>query len=134
MTLTILFSLKSVESLENGLQTQSGVTPLFSMSTELQASSLSRHSVDARCKWVLTYKPIYLRPSLLNSMAVADLYSKILDAPGVQILSISCSFWEYLAKSYAPPRIGGPISGKSCMHPLYQQHGYPSQIKFIIEI
>ena len=37
--------------------------------------------------------------------AVADLHSKILDAPRVQILSISCSFWEILAKSYvgAPP-------------------------------
>ena len=40
--------------------------------------------------------------------AVADLHSKILDArppPGVPILSISCSFWEKLAKSYvgAPP-------------------------------
>ena len=39
---------------------------------------------------------------------VADLHSKILDARpplGVQILSISCSFWENLAKSYvgAPP-------------------------------
>ena len=32
-------------------------------------------------------------------------------APGVQILSISCSFWDYLAKSYvgAPPRrVGAP--------------------------
>ena len=53
------------------------------------------------------------------SLAVADLHSKILDArppPGVQILSISCSFWEILAKSYvgAPPRgVGAPSSGKS---------------------
>ena len=38
---------------------------------------------------------------------VADLHSKILDVRplGAQILSISCSFWEFLAKSYvgAPP-------------------------------
>ena len=38
---------------------------------------------------------------------MADLHSKILNAPprGVQILSISCSFWEILPKSYvgAPP-------------------------------
>ena len=34
MTLAILFSLKTMESLENGLQTQSGATPLFSMRTE----------------------------------------------------------------------------------------------------
>ena len=35
--------------------------------------------------------------------------------PGVQILSISCSFWENLAKSYvgAPWRVGAPSSGKS---------------------
>ena len=42
---------------------------------------------------------------------VVDLHSKILDAPpprGAQILSISCSFWEFLAKSYvgAPPPPG----------------------------
>ena len=39
--------------------------------------------------------------------AVADLHSKIFDAPlpGVQILSISCSFWEILAKSY----VGAPL-------------------------
>ena len=39
MTLAILFSLKTMESLENGLQTQSGAIPLFSMRTESQASS-----------------------------------------------------------------------------------------------
>ena len=39
MTLMIMFSLKTVELLENGLQTHSGVTLLFSMRTESQASS-----------------------------------------------------------------------------------------------
>ena len=39
MTLVILFSLKTMESLENGLQTHSGATPYFSMRTESQASS-----------------------------------------------------------------------------------------------
>ena len=55
MTLVILFSLKSVESLENRLQPHSGVTPFFSMRTESQASSLSCHSIDADawCKWAL---------------------------------------------------------------------------------
>ena len=35
--------------------------------------------------------------------------------PAVQILSISCSFWENLPKSYvgAPRRVGAPFSGKS---------------------
>ena len=36
MTPAILFSLKTMESLENGLKTQSGVTPLLSMRTEWQ--------------------------------------------------------------------------------------------------
>ena len=31
---------------------------------------------------------------------VAHLHSKILDVPGVPILSISCSFWENLFKSH----------------------------------
>ena len=39
---------------------------------------------------------------------MADLHSKILDArPQVQILLISCSFWENLAKSY----VGVPLEG-----------------------
>ena len=38
MTLAILFSLKTVESLGNGLQTHSGAIALISMRTELQAS------------------------------------------------------------------------------------------------
>ena len=55
MTLAILFSMKSVESLENRLQPHSGATPLFSIRTESQASSLSCRSVDADawCKQVL---------------------------------------------------------------------------------
>ena len=39
---------------------------------------------------------------------MAHLHSKILDAPpGAQILSISCSFWENLAKSC----VGAPLEG-----------------------
>ena len=33
--------------------------------------------------------------------AVADLHSKIMDVPRIQILSMSCSLWEISAKSYA---------------------------------
>ena len=47
MTLAILFSSKTVESLENGLQTHSGVIPLISKKTESQASSQCCRSVDA---------------------------------------------------------------------------------------
>ena len=46
MTVAILFSLKSVESLENRLQPHSGATALFSVRME-QASSQSCHSFDA---------------------------------------------------------------------------------------
>ena len=55
MTLEILFSLKTMESLKNGLQPQSEVTPLFSMRTALLVSSKSCCSVDADpwCKWAL---------------------------------------------------------------------------------
>ena len=47
MTLAILFSLKSMESLLNGVATYFQVTSLISMWTESQASSKSCHSVDA---------------------------------------------------------------------------------------
>ena len=57
MTLAILFSLKTVESLENGLQTHSGAIPLISIRTESQASSQSCRSVDADawCKRTLKH-------------------------------------------------------------------------------
>ena len=68
---------------------------------------------------------------------VADLHSKILDARpppgrGVQILSISCSFWENLAKSYvgappgelAPPPRGNPGSATDSLRGNQQRlHG-----------
>ena len=47
MMLAILSSLKTVESLENGLQTHSGAIPLISRRRESQASSQSCRSVDA---------------------------------------------------------------------------------------
>ena len=51
-------------------------------------------------------------------------------APPVQILSISCSFWENLAKSYAgaphPWRVGARTSGKSSgADPGFDQEGAP---------
>ena len=52
--LVILFSLKTMESLENGFQPHSGVTPLFSI--QLPASLRSYRSIDANtwCKRALT--------------------------------------------------------------------------------
>ena len=52
------------------------------------------------------------------NLAVAGLGEGARDAPpGVQILSISCTFWENLAKWYvgppSPRRVGAPTSGKS---------------------
>ena len=57
MAVVILFSLKSVESLGNRLQPQSGVTRLILMRTESQMSLQSCRSVDADawCKWTLRY-------------------------------------------------------------------------------
>ena len=48
-------SLEKVESIENGLQPNSGVTPLFSMRTASLASSQSSYSIaaDTWCKWTL---------------------------------------------------------------------------------
>ena len=58
---------------------------------------------------------------------MADLHSKILDARpplGVQILSISCSFWENLAKSYvgAPLESWRPLLGEILDPPLTRMH------------
>ena len=52
--LAILFSLKTMESLQNGVATHFQATPLFSMRTILLASSTC-HSADADawCKWAL---------------------------------------------------------------------------------
>ena len=52
MTLAILFSLKTMELLENRLRPYSGVTPLFSIRTESLVSSQScrRIDADAWCK------------------------------------------------------------------------------------
>ena len=56
MTLAILFPLKTMDLLENGLQPQSGVTPLFSMKMVSLVSSQSSRSIDADtwCKRALT--------------------------------------------------------------------------------
>ena len=47
MILVMLFSLKTMESLENGLQSHSVVTLLFSMTALSLASSQSCYSVDS---------------------------------------------------------------------------------------
>ena len=54
-----------------------------------------------------------MKPIGLSALPVADLRQG--GREGVKILSISCSFWENLAKSYvdAPPGVGAPSSGKS---------------------
>ena len=70
MMLTRLFSLKTMESLENGLQLHSGATPLFSMRTILLASSQSCRSIhtDAWCKGALNVNTITCchRPQFLT--------------------------------------------------------------------
>ena len=70
MTLVTLFSFKSVESLENALQTHSGVTPLISMRMESLASSQSCCSLDADawCKRTLNILTctIFYHPTRAN--------------------------------------------------------------------
>ena len=83
-----------------------------------QTMSLSIHlipqSINVLCMVIWADK------TLINFSynAVADLRGARGTPPpgGAQILSISCSFWENMAKSYvgAPPRgVGAPSSGKS---------------------
>ena len=54
MTLAILFSLKTTGSLENGLQSNSGMTPLFSMTAVSLASSQSCCSIDSDARYKRT--------------------------------------------------------------------------------
>ena len=62
MTLAILFSLKTMKSLQNGAATHFQASPLISMRTELQASLQSCRSVDADawCKRALSTVPWHL--------------------------------------------------------------------------
>ena len=68
--------------------------------------------------------------SLLLSISVTGLHSKILDVPPrVQILSISCRFWENLAKSYVgtpgglvPPPRGNPGSASGIVPFAHTQY------------
>ena len=70
MTLAMLFSLKTMESLENGLQPHSEATPLFSMRAVSPVSSQSFHSIDfeawckraRKVKWLQTliWSPFHL--------------------------------------------------------------------------
>ena len=69
---------------------------------------------------------------LFSSRAMADLHSTILDAPsppGDQILSISCSFKEILAKSYVgaplPPESWRPLLGEILDPPLQGTSSLP---------
>ena len=59
MTLAIPFSLKTIESLQNGVATYLQATPLISMRTKSLASSQSCRSFDADawCKRALTLNP-----------------------------------------------------------------------------
>ena len=56
MSLVIPFSLKTMESLQNGVATYFQATPLISMRTKLQSSSQSCRSVDgdAWCEQAIT--------------------------------------------------------------------------------
>ena len=53
MALAILFSLKTMESLQNGVATHYGATALFSIRLVSLASSQDCHRVDIKCKRAL---------------------------------------------------------------------------------
>ena len=62
-----------------------------------------------------------IQKKILVYIAVADLRgAQGTPPPGVQILSISCGFWEILAKSYvgAPPGSWRPLLGEILDPPL----------------
>ena len=67
MTLVILFSLKTVELLENSLEIHSGAPPLLSMRTESQASSQGW-----RWRLVLIWIKLqfYCQPSWMSAIAI----------------------------------------------------------------
>ena len=97
--------------------------------TPLSSACLDTHSSLSSACWD-THLPVQCllgygqqagttHPTGMHS--VVDLRGGAGDAcrpPDIQILSISCSFWEILAKSYvgAPPGVGAPSSGKSWIH------------------
>ena len=66
----------------------------------------------------------------LTTISVADLRGARGTPPGVQILSISCSFWENLAKSYvgAPPGSWRLLDGEILDPPLYFGKDYLQNI------
>ena len=72
ITLAILFSLTTMESLENGLQSNSGVAPLFSMTAVSLMSLQSCHSVDsdAQCKRAL--KPVLNQATFMSVVRIGN--------------------------------------------------------------
>ena len=69
-------------------------TPLRTLLIKVRTSGRQSHwNAGVKCQWRIYIVKFWTRPP----------------SPGVQILSISCSFWEILAKSY----VGAPSSGKS---------------------
>ena len=80
MTLAILFSLKTIELLENGLQPQSGATPLVSIRTVSLASSRSCDSIDADtwCKQALNMVIRWL--PFIKSQITRVPHAKIIDS------------------------------------------------------
>ena len=76
MMLAILFSFKSMELLENGLQFHSGTTPLFSM-IDVSLPSLQsccRIDADAWCKETLTlFNVYYLHQASASALTLASM-------------------------------------------------------------
>ena len=96
MMLAILFSLKSMEMLENGLQQHSG------------ASLQSCYSVDANawCKWALIKLP------------VTDPRFPGLGGGNLKDEDTNLLFWHFSQKLYEIEKKNGPRGGTHPLHPL----------------
>ena len=97
MTLVILFSLKSMEMLENRLLPQSGVTPLFWMRTESLASSQSCRSIDTDTWCKQTLRDVSAQDGLNQQIVLS--WMQLIDQPNSfapeVFLSTSLSYFSY---------------------------------------
>ena len=72
MTLAILFSLKTMGSLQNGVATHFQLTPLFTTDSLASLQSCCSVDADAWCKWALKLKGPNVRQKLMTFLLVVE--------------------------------------------------------------
>ena len=72
MTLAILFSLKTMGSLQNGVATHFQLTPLFTTDSLASLQSCCSIDADAWCKWALKLKGPNVRQKLMTFLLVVE--------------------------------------------------------------